>query len=73
MTSPINIHSSNAGIELPYGIYIVKVLGGWGVEVGSFSFDLNVGLPFIGHFKIQKIASSCLLIGQLHAKCIKIR
>lgn len=41
MNSPINIHNSNAKIELPVGIYSVKVLGGWGVEVGNFSFDLK--------------------------------
>ena len=41
MNSPINIYSSNTEIELPVGIYSVKVLGGWGVEVGNFSFDLK--------------------------------
>ena len=41
MNSPINIYSSNTKIELPVGIYSVKVLGGWGVEVGNFSFDLK--------------------------------
>ncbi len=41
MNSPINIHNSNTKIEIPVGIYSVKVLGGWGVEVGSFSFDLK--------------------------------
>jgi hypothetical protein len=41
MSSPINIHSENYKIELPAGIYSVKVLGGWGVEVGNFSFDLK--------------------------------
>ena len=41
LNSPINIHNSNTEIELPVGIYNVKVLGGWGVEVGNFSFDLK--------------------------------
>ncbi|UZO80698.1 hypothetical protein NBT05_17365 [Aquimarina sp. ERC-38] len=41
MTSPINIHSLHTEIELSYGIYSVKVLGGLGVKVGNFSFDLR--------------------------------
>lgn len=41
MNLPINIHNSNVIIELPYGIYSVKVLGGFGIEVGNFSFQLK--------------------------------
>ena len=37
----INIHNSGKELELPVGIYSVKVLGGWGVEVGSFTFELK--------------------------------
>lgn len=41
MVSPINIHDSGKIIELFTGIYSVKVLGGWGVKVGDFSFTLK--------------------------------
>ena len=41
MTEPINIYDSGKIVELPVGIYSVKILGGWGVEVGNFSFHLE--------------------------------
>lgn len=41
MTSPINIHNSGQTIHLLTGIYSINVLGGWGVEVGNFTFLLR--------------------------------
>jgi len=41
MTSPINIHDSGKKIYLLYGIYNIRVLGGWNVKVGNFSISLR--------------------------------
>lgn len=38
---PFSIHNSGQIIELPVGIYSVKVLGGWEVSIGDFSFSLK--------------------------------
>lgn len=38
---PINICDSNKAIELHVGIFSVKVLGGWDVVVGDFTFYLK--------------------------------
>lgn len=38
---PISIYDSGKVIELPVGIYSVKVLGGWNVSVGDFTFVLT--------------------------------
>jgi len=38
---PIRIHDSNKVIELPMGIYSIKVLGGWSVSVGNFSIEFK--------------------------------
>lgn len=41
MSSPISIHKSNQTVQLSMGTYSVKVLGGWGVKVGNFTFELR--------------------------------
>tara|TARA_R110000868_G_C10830547_1_gene759353 strand:- start:50 stop:649 length:600 start_codon:yes stop_codon:yes gene_type:complete len=38
---PFSIYNSGQKIELPVGIYSVKVLGGWEVSIGDFSFTLK--------------------------------
>ena len=38
---PFSIYNSGQIIELPVGIYSVKVLGGWEVSIGDFSFTLK--------------------------------
>lgn len=38
---PINIYASGKAIELPVGVYNIKVLGGWDVSVGDFSIELK--------------------------------
>lgn len=38
---PISIYDSNKAIELPVGIYSIKVLGGWSVSIGNFSIELR--------------------------------
>lgn len=38
---PFSIHNSGQIIELPVGKYSVKVLGGWEVSIGDFSFSLK--------------------------------
>ncbi|MEB8330231.1 hypothetical protein OO009_12775 [Flavobacteriaceae bacterium KMM 6897] len=38
---PFSIYNSGQIIELPVGIYSVKVLGGWEVSIGDFSFALK--------------------------------
>ncbi|MBG6131643.1 hypothetical protein IWQ47_003037 [Aquimarina sp. EL_43] len=38
---PINIYDSGKAIELPLGIYSVKVIGGWDVSIGNFTFTLK--------------------------------
>ncbi|MCK0108905.1 hypothetical protein MWU58_06350 [Flavobacteriaceae bacterium S0825] len=38
---PISIYDSGKVIELPIGIYSVKVLGGWDVSIGNFTFVLT--------------------------------
>ena len=38
---PINIYDSGKAIKLAVGIYSVKVIGGWDVSVGSFTFTLK--------------------------------
>jgi hypothetical protein len=38
---PINIYDSGKVLEIPVGIYSVKVLGGWEVSVGDFMFSLK--------------------------------
>ena len=38
---PFSIYNSGQIIELPVGIYSVKVLGGWEVSIGDFSFSLK--------------------------------
>jgi hypothetical protein len=37
----IGIYDSNKVIELPMGIYSIKVLGGWSVSVGNFSIEFR--------------------------------
>jgi len=39
--TPINIYDSGKLIEITVGIYSVKVLGGWDVSVGDFTFELK--------------------------------
>ncbi len=41
MRFPIGIYDSNKAIELPVGIYSIKVLGGWSVSIGNFSIELR--------------------------------
>lgn len=41
MSDIINIHDSGKIITLSVGIYKVKVLGGWGITIGDFSFTLT--------------------------------
>lgn len=41
MEKVINIHTSGEQIELSQGKYKVDILGGWGVELGSFSMKLK--------------------------------
>lgn len=41
MRFPIGIYAKNIAIELPVGIYSIKVLGGWSVSVGDFSIELK--------------------------------
>ena len=41
MRFSIGIYDSNIAIELPVGIYSIKVLGGWSVFVGGFSIELK--------------------------------
>lgn len=38
---PINIYESGKAIELSVGTYSIKVLGGWNVSVGNFTFTLK--------------------------------
>ena len=38
---PFSIHDSGKIIELPVGIYSVKVLDGWKVSIGDFFFTLK--------------------------------
>ena len=41
MNNPINILDNNKQIELPVGIYSLKVLGGWKVITNNFSVILR--------------------------------
>ena len=41
MRFPIGIYETNKAIEIPVGIYSIKVLGGWSVSVGDFSIELK--------------------------------
>jgi hypothetical protein len=41
MNNPINILDNNKQIELPVGIYSLKVLGGWKVITNNFSVILK--------------------------------
>ena len=41
MKEIVNIYDSNKIIELSYGSYDVLILGGWGVNLGKFSFKLK--------------------------------
>ena len=59
MRFPIGIYDSNKAIELPIGIYSIKVLGGWGVSVGNFMIELKnkengkVIYPKVTNWRIQ--------------------
>ncbi len=59
MRFPISIYDSNKAIELPVGIYSIKVLGGWSVSVGKFSIELKnkengkVITPKVTNWRIQ--------------------
>lgn len=37
---PISIYDSGKAIELPFGFYNIKVLGGWGLSIGNFRIEL---------------------------------
>ncbi len=56
---PIGIYDTNKAIELPVGIYSIKILGGWGVSVGSFSIEFKnrengkVITPQVTNWRIQ--------------------
>jgi hypothetical protein len=41
MGFPISIYAAGKAIELPVGIYSIKVLGGWNVSVGNFVIELK--------------------------------
>jgi hypothetical protein len=41
MRESISIHSKDKTIYLPVGIYSVRVLGGWRVNIGDFSIKLT--------------------------------
>lgn len=59
MSFPIGIYDTNKAIELPVGIYSIKVLGGWSVSVGNFSIELKnrengkVITPKVTNWRIQ--------------------
>ncbi len=59
MRFPIGIYDSNKAIELPVGIYSIKILGGWSVSVGKFSIELKnkengkVITPKVTNWRIQ--------------------
>ncbi|WP_144802511.1 hypothetical protein [Maribacter sp. MAR_2009_72] len=59
MRFPIGIYDTNNAIELPVGIYSIKVLGGWSVSVGEFSIELKnkengkVITPKVTNWRIQ--------------------
>lgn len=41
INEPISVYDSDARIELSTGVYRVRVLGGWGVKVGSFELEIR--------------------------------
>src|SRR5690606_24324138 len=59
MRFPIGIYDSNKAIELPIGIYSIKVLGGWDVSVGNFTIELKnkengkIIYPKVTNWRIQ--------------------
>lgn len=56
---PISINDTGKVIELPVGIYSVKVLGGWDVSIGNFTFELKnkkngkIVYPKVTNWRIQ--------------------
>ncbi|WP_108805522.1 hypothetical protein [Aquimarina sp. Aq107] len=60
---PINIYDSGKAIELPVGIYNVKVIGGWDISIGNFTFTLknmkngNIINPEITNWRFQSYES----------------
>ncbi|WP_109437025.1 hypothetical protein [Aquimarina sp. AU119] len=60
---PINIYDSGKAIELSVGIYSVKVIGGWDVSIGNFTFSLKnmkngkIILPEITNWRFQSYES----------------
>ncbi|WP_417887557.1 hypothetical protein [Zunongwangia sp.] len=59
MRFPIGICDTNKAIELPVGIYSIKVLGGWSFSEGEFSIELKnkengkVITPKVTNWRIQ--------------------
>ncbi len=60
---PINIYDSGKAIELTVEIYSVKVIGGWDVSIGNFTFSLknmkngNIIKPEITNWRFQSYES----------------
>ncbi|WP_298311840.1 hypothetical protein [uncultured Aquimarina sp.] len=60
---PINIYDSGKAIELSVGIYSIKVIGGWNVSIGNFTFSLKnmkngkIILPEITNWRFQSYES----------------
>lgn len=60
---PINIYDSGKAIELPVGIYSIKVLGGWDVTMGNFAIEFKnrengkVIFPKVTNWRIQSYES----------------
>lgn len=73
MGFPCSIYDIGKAIELPVGIYSIKVLGGWNVSVGNFAIELkNKETGKIIHPKVTKLRIQSYECGERAKKIMSL-